>query len=95
MKLYVSYLHGNDSSPSAIALSRRVSTLINDGRAIRAKESKSPIIVLATPDGGTPAPAPEPRTQVEVEQQPPRFAPFRIGYVSQPEMRTAMTIRSN
>jgi hypothetical protein len=95
MKLYVSFLHGNDSGPSAIALSRRVSMLINDGRAIRAKESKSPIIVLATPDSGTPAPVLEPRTQVEVEQQPPRFAPFRIGYVSQPEMRTAMTIRSN
>jgi hypothetical protein len=88
VKLYVTYLHGQNSAPSAIALSSRVAMLINDGRVIRAKESKSPIMVIAHNDGSALRTSPQPETRVEVQPEPSQYASFRIGYVSQPAMRT-------
>jgi hypothetical protein len=95
MMMYVGSLHGRESGRSAIALSRRVSMLIDEGRVIRAKESKGPILVVASDDGGSVPTSPEPRTQIPIAQAPPRTAPFRIGYVSQPAMRTSVSLRSN
>lgn len=84
MKLYVESFHNRTSNRGAIALSAQVAALVNQGRVIRAQQSKSPIMLVASND----APAQKPAAaQVEAEKEPTGPAPFRIGYVSQPAMR--------
>lgn len=85
IKLYVESFRTKRATAGAIALSGRVAALINQGRIIRAQQSKSPIVLVPRTEAIAPPAAPV--AQVEVEKAPSPPTGFRVGYVSQPPIR--------
>jgi hypothetical protein len=86
IKLYVESFHSGKADRGAIALANHVAALVNQGRIIRAKQSKSPIILVSSNDAPVQKTAPS-DIIVDVEREQTVPSAFRIGYVSQPAMR--------
>jgi hypothetical protein len=86
IKLYVESLHSRKADGGAIALANYVAALVNQGRLIRAQQSKSPIILVSRNDAPVQTSGATDLV-VDVEREPVVPNAFRIGYVSQPAMR--------
>ena len=74
---------------SAIVLSERVAELIDEGRKLRLKEGKRPIVVVASSEAKPdtrPAPAVE-ETKIVVEESRSAFGAFRVGYAAKPGLQ--------
>jgi hypothetical protein len=88
-ELYVSFFHGRKAHRSAIVLSERVAELIDEGRKLRLKEGKRPIVVVASSEAKPdtrPAPAVE-ETKIVVEESRSAFGAFRVGYAAKPGLQ--------
>jgi hypothetical protein len=86
-ELYVSFFHGRKAHRSAIVLSERVAELIDEGRKLRLKEGKRPIVVVASNDTRAETRPAVEETKIVVEESRSAFGAFRVGYLAKPGLQ--------
>jgi hypothetical protein len=86
-ELYVSFFHGRKAHRSAIVLSERVAELIDEGRKLRLKEGKRPIVVVASSEAKPETRSTVEETQIVVEESRSAFGAFRVGYLAKPGLQ--------
>jgi hypothetical protein len=86
-ELYVSFFHGRKAHRSAITLSERVAELIDEGRKLRVKEGKRPIVVVAKAETTAETRPAAEEGRIVVEGSRSAFGAFRVGYLAKPGLQ--------